>query len=257
MLFGRFKETVFTKRGSELGKKLNALEELKKEYPDNEDLDREYKLVSIGLKGEREIEDVLRNADIGMYVLHDIILQIDNIKTQIDYVIITPAYVYLIECKSLIGNIIIEEDGQFYKEIHSEDKLIRQSMSSPVKKAEMNKEILKRVLDRRKNVLRTSLLDESEEEVYDYYRSLVIMPKTNGILKLYLAPEDVKGKVVMSNDLIEYFKNDIKIVKMMDRSNLLSQKQMKEFSDDFLLMTLQNNRDYKKHYKDAFELGEK
>lgn len=58
-------------------------------------------LCELALKGEREIEFELENTNIGMYVLHDVNLEFKNLKAQIDYIIITPAKVYFVECKIL------------------------------------------------------------------------------------------------------------------------------------------------------------
>ena len=65
------------------------------------------KLCELGLKGEKEIEFELKNANIGMYVLHDINMKYEDLTAQIDYIIITPASMYFIECKNLVGNITV------------------------------------------------------------------------------------------------------------------------------------------------------
>jgi len=54
-----------------------------------------------------------------MYVLHDVTLEYDGNKSQIDYFLFTRGYFYLIECKNLIGNITVDNDGQFYREYTS------------------------------------------------------------------------------------------------------------------------------------------
>jgi len=255
MIFGRFKETVFTKRGSDLENKLVALEELKNKYPDNDALNEEYRMVSLGLKGEKEIEYELKDTDIGMYVLHDITIQIDDSKAHIDYIIITPAYIYLVECKNLVGDVIVDQNGQFSREFYIGDKKISRSMYSPVRQAEKHKEILKRIWERKKNALMRMVFDDDFD---DYHKSLVVMAKSEGTLKLHYAPDDIKGKVIRSDGLVEYLKNDIKIAKMMGKNGIGSQKQMKKISDEFLMMTVSsNNIDYKKHYIEAFELGRK
>ncbi len=112
-LFKKFNETIFYKNDSELEKQVTVLQKLNKEYPKNDIIANKLKICEIGLKGEKEIEFELKNANIGMYVLHDINLEYEELKAQIDYIVITPAYVYFIECKNLIGNITINNRGEF------------------------------------------------------------------------------------------------------------------------------------------------
>ena len=115
-LTNKFTETVFLKRGSELEEQIKALKTLLEKYPNNEALQNELRLCEVGLQGEKEIEFELSNANIGMYVLHDVNIEYQDLKAQIDYIIITPAYSYYIECKNLIGNVIIDSNGNFSRE---------------------------------------------------------------------------------------------------------------------------------------------
>ena len=109
----RFKETIFYKTNSDLEDKYNALCKLKKDYPNNEELSVELYIVKKGLDGENEISYELSKSNIGMYVLRDIKLKYEDLTAQIDYIVITPIYTYLIECKNLIGNITVNEKGDF------------------------------------------------------------------------------------------------------------------------------------------------
>ena len=103
----KFTDTIFYKKDSELEYQIEALKKVKESYPNNYAISKKLILAELGLKGEKEIEFELKNADIGMYVLHDINMQYKDIKAQIDYIIITPAKFYFVECKNLIGDIIV------------------------------------------------------------------------------------------------------------------------------------------------------
>ena len=111
----RFKDTVFMKEESDLQDKYNALIELNKEYPNNEEIQNELYIVKKGLDGENEIAYQLKKSSIGMYVLRDIKVKYEDLKSQIDYVIITPLYIYYVECKNLIGNITVTDKGDFIR----------------------------------------------------------------------------------------------------------------------------------------------
>ena len=75
-LFDNFTDTIFLKEDSDLQKRYDALDRLLKEYPNNEELKEEFFIVKKGIDGEKEIMYQLKNANLGLFVLHDIILLI-------------------------------------------------------------------------------------------------------------------------------------------------------------------------------------
>ena len=124
----RFKDTVFFKETSDLEDKYNALKKLNEEYPNNEELLSELFIVKKGLDGENEIAYQLKKSNIGMYVLRDVKLKYEDLKAQIDYVIITPIFTYYVECKNLIGNITVTDKGDFIREFTISGKKIKKGM---------------------------------------------------------------------------------------------------------------------------------
>ena len=124
-LFKKFTETIFYKKDSQLEEQISALKELQQEYPNNSKLNYKLKLCELGLIGENEIEFELKNANIGMYILHDVNLKYKDLTAQIDYIIITPGYTYFVECKNLIGNISVNNRGEFIREyIYNHKKIV-------------------------------------------------------------------------------------------------------------------------------------
>ena len=65
---------------------------------------------------KNEIAYQLKKANIGMFVLRDIKVKHEDLTAQIDYVIITPVYTYYVECKNLVGNITVNDKGDFIRE---------------------------------------------------------------------------------------------------------------------------------------------
>ena len=121
----RFKDTIFYKEDSNLQSKYDALKKLNEEYPNNEALLNELFLVKNGLYGENEISYQLKKSHIGMYVLRDIKMKYEDLKAQIDYIVITPVYIYYIECKNLVGNITVTDKGDFIREVTINGKKIK------------------------------------------------------------------------------------------------------------------------------------
>lgn len=244
-LFTKFTETVFLKQDSELEKRVEALKKLKEKYPNNQDIINDLQFAEAGLKGEKEIEFCLKNANIGMYVLHDINLEIDGLSAQIDYIVITPARYYLIECKNMIGNITIDNNGQFIREYIINGKKVKKAIESPLRQSERHRDVLLKIAyDNRKNAISKLLFDEKNFE--KYHKAIVVFANNSGILYNKYAPKEVKQKVIRSDELINYMKKDIAETPIDLRD---SQKKMEEYAKKLLGRHVEKEIDYESLYK--------
>lgn len=241
----KFEETIIFKSDCELEKQIKALNELNIKFPNNTRINKELRNCKAGLNGEREIEYELKNSNIGMYVLHDVNLNYNGDTAQIDYIVFTPAYTYFIECKSLIGNITVDDNGQFIREYNYDEKFYKESIYSPLTQAEKHIEIFKKIWKKQhKNEILIKLLKVNLD---NYYKPLVVITNKKSILNLDNAPNDVKKHIVRADSLVKYIKNDIK---MRDRDLLWSQKGM--YKNAYNLMYKYNRNittDYKEKYK--------
>lgn len=206
-LKNKFTETIFLKKGSELEEQIKVLKTLLEKYPNNENLQNELRLCEIGLQGEKEIEFELSNANIGMYVLHDVNMTYQDLKAQIDYIIITPAYTYFVECKKLIGNITIDSNGNFNREYFKGKKKIKEGMYSPLSQAQRHIEVYKKIWLSRNNTLMDKLFRRDNLDTWN--KPLVVMANSKNVLNMKYAPKDYKYKVIKSDSLVEYLKKDI------------------------------------------------
>ena len=71
-IFDRFRDTIFLKEDCELERRVQYLEKLKEQYPDNKNINEQLFMAQKGLIGEKEIVYQLQKSNIGMYVLHDV-----------------------------------------------------------------------------------------------------------------------------------------------------------------------------------------
>lgn len=241
-----FTETIFYKKDSELEYQIKAVENVLKKYPTDDRLKKKLKICKLGLQGEKEIEFELKNANIGMYVLHDINIEYEGKKAQIDYFIITPAKSYLIECKNLIGNITIDNKGNFIREYQYGRKKVKEGIYSPVTQAERHREIFKKIWKNRN----TSLLDKTirYKNLDKWYQPLVVLANSKNIINDKYAPKSIKDMVIKSDNLVKYIKNDIE---KTDKDLLGKQKDMHELA--YSLMENYNNdidRDYEKELEE-------
>lgn len=243
-LFKKFTETIFYKKDSQLEEQISALKELQQEYPNNSKLNYKLKLCELGLIGENEIEFELKNANIGMYILHDVNLKYKDLTAQIDYIIITPGYTYFVECKNLIGNISVNNRGEFIREYIYNHKKIVEGIYSPIRQAERHIEIFKKLLDENQTGIMYNLLNNVRQS---WFKPLVVLANSKNILKLQYAPKEIKSQIVRSDSLIDYIKKDIN---NLDKDYLSSQKYM----NDLAFKIMQNyNQDIEKDYKEDFQ----
>lgn len=243
-LFKKFTETIFYKKDSQLEEQISALKELQQEYPNNSKLNYKLKLCELGLIGENEIEFELKNANIGMYILHDVNLKYKDLIAQIDYIIITPGYTYFVECKNLIGNISVNNRGEFIREYIYNHKKIVEGIYSPIRQAERHIEIFKKLLDENQTGIMYNLLKNVRQS---WFKPLVVLANSKNILKLQYAPKEIKSQIVRSDSLIDYIKKDIN---NLDKDYLSSQKYM----NDLAFKIMQNyNQDIEKDYKEDFQ----
>lgn len=243
-LFKKFTETIFYKKDSQLEEQISALKELQQEYPNNSKLNYKLKLCELGLIGENEIEFELKNANIGMYILRDVNLNYKDLTAQIDYIIITPGYTYFVECKNLIGNISVNNRGEFTRKYIYNHKKIVEGIYSPIRQAERHIEIFKKLLDENQTGIMYNLFKNIRQS---WLKPLVVLANSKNILKLQYAPKAIKNQIVRSDSLVNYIKRDID---NLDKDYLSSQKYM----NDFAFRIMQNyNQDIEKDYKEEFQ----
>lgn len=227
-LFNRFTETVFLKEDSNLTRQIEDLKKIP-DFEKNKDILRDIKLLEIGLQGEKEIAFELKNANIGMYVLHDITIIHEDLKAQIDYIIITKGFTYLVECKNLIGNITVDNKGEFKREYEINGKKYKEAIYSPYTQAVRHKEILKKRWIKNNNKLKVFL----GESLFDKlrYRPLVVLANSKSLLNIKYAPKEMKDNIIRVDQLVRYINNDIQ---KYDSSLYDKQKDMFSLAQNFL-----------------------
>lgn len=252
LLFDTFKDTIFLKEDSTLEKQRDALNKLLKEYSNREDIVEELYLINKGIAGEKEIKYQLSKSNIGMYVLHDVNLQDADLKAQVDYIIITKVCAYFIECKNLVGNITINERGDFIREFVINSKKIKKGMYSPIRQVEAQRDVFRKIWESNIDgnvLLKTFKKYYGNKNFNDNYRVLVVTANNETILNTRYAPKDIKNKVIRSDALIRKIEEDIKY---SDRDLWMSKKEMESWANSLLSYNVSNDIDYYDYYKNKF-----
>lgn len=252
MIFDTFKDTIFIKEDSSLQKQYEALLKLQKEYPNNNTIAEELYIAKKGLEGEKEIQYQLSKSNLGLYVIHDLNIEYENLKAQIDYIVLSKAYCYFIECKNLVGNITINDRGEFIREYVIYNKKIKKGMYSPLRQVEAQRDVYKKIwnitLSQNKiiNSIKRAL---AENNFTDTHRTLVVVSNNDTILKTKYAPKEIKNKVIRADNLIRTIENDLK---KSDKDLWYSKSEMERWANNFLRLNVEKNIDYYEMYKQKY-----
>ena len=250
----RLKDTIFLKETSDLKGKYEALERLIKEYPDNEELKEELFIVKKGLEGENEIKYQLSKSNIGMYVLRDINIEYNGLKSQIDYIVITKAYIYFIECKNLIGNIIVNENGDFIREFNFYGKKIRKGMYSPIRQVDAQLDVYRKIWQNNTPDFWSRVIKKyNGDNLWNgTFKGYVVACNQETILNTKYAPSNIKARIMRSDNLIRKIEQD---VEECNHDLYLTEDQMKDGAERFLEINVDNIIDYYEEYKKKLVLN--
>lgn len=243
----RFKETIFLKEESTLQEEYDALKKLNEEYPNNKMIKQKLYTVKKGLEGENEIAYQLKKSNIGMYVLRDVKLKYKDLTAQIDYVIITPIFIYYVECKNLIGNITVTYKGEFVREYNVCGKKIRKGMYSPLRQVEAQREVVRKIWED----TNSSIIKLFASKNFNYYRRvLVVAANQDTILNTNRAPKDMKYKVLRADSLVRQMEYDIS---HRDKDEILESKNgMEKIAKSYLKICINENVNYYNYYMNKY-----
>lgn len=173
---------------------ISELEALKKQVEDEtviESIDRDIVLIKYGNDGERNVAYELKNSFIPMYIIHNLTIQYEDYKAQLDYVLVTSRFICILETKKLNGDITINNDGDFIRHFKNrQGKTVKkEGMYSPVSQNQRHVRILKELLMRNGIIRDTPVL------------SLVVIANPKSIINHKYAKREIKNQIVKYDQL--------------------------------------------------------
>lgn len=219
-----FNKPIFIKEFSKDNQILIDMEKLHLSNSNNELLKKDIKLLRYGIKGEEKVFFELKNADIGMFILHDIRLEYADKVAQFDFIVITGQCIYCIEVKNLVGDIAIDEEGNFNRLLKNKyGKIVStEGMYNPMTQNE-----------RHVNLLSAILKDNDLIKKYPI-KSLIVIANEKSIIYKNNAQKDIGSKITKIDKLVDFIKSeDIKMYKQNGSVNKLVSV-MKEISNFIL-----------------------
>lgn len=244
--FNKLDRPVFLKEESDVTdyiSRLKALQNVAKGAV-RKIIDREIKFASIGEYGENNIAFELKNSGMPMYILRDIHLESGDLTAQIDFIVVTRKMTFIIECKNLIGDIEIDNKGNFIRNYVFNGKRIREGIYSPITQNQRHLQVLKQILkDAKKSILAKTFFCKFFN---DFYKSIVVLANPKTLLNAKNAKKEIQEKVIRADQLIQYIKNVYSSSKEIQDND----KALKARAERLLKLHTPNKSDYAKKYQD-------
>jgi hypothetical protein len=216
----------------------HASGDLKKE------IDKQIKLAYYGELGEKNIIFELKNSGIDMCVLHDIYMEYGDMSAQIDFIIITRKVILVVECKNLIGNIEIDNSGNFIRNYELFGKKVKEGIYSPITQNERHLRVLKAVrMESIGNFISKHRFEAGFDEMY---KSIVVLANPKTYLNARFAKKEVKDRVIRADQLVAL----ITMLNNISMNKSLTEKEMIELGEFFLWQSAPRRSDYARKYEE-------
>lgn len=251
-LFHKQKEPVFLKESSDAKRQLEVLRKLEPQLTSEGKklLSQDIKKIEYGIAGEEQIAFELKSSHMPIYVLHDIYLECGELNAQIDYLVITRKLCFVLECKNLYGNIEITNSGDFIRTVDFGGRRKKEGIYSPITQNQRHMDLLKKAKVQSKGNIFLKLLTEKNFE--DTCKAIVVLANPKTILNAKYAKKEIKDKVIRSDQLIRYIRQQYNESKEAE----LSDEQLKKWAESFLKLHHDVQKDYTAKYKDYLQINE-
>ena len=244
-IFDKFRDEIILKEDCELERKVKYLEELKNKNPNNKNITQQLYMAQKGLEGENEIIYQLKKSNIGMFILHDVNLVYEDLKAQIDFIVITPWCCYFIECKNLIGNISVNEKGDFIREYSFKGHKVKKGLESPYRQVQAQRDVYKKIWLKLQGKLKSFLFERNFES---FHRVLVVAANGENILNTKYAPKEMKNNIIKADALIRKLEYDRD---RSDRDLWDNKKAMEQWANHFIKLNIEKEENFEIKLEDC------
>lgn len=251
-LFNDIGGPVFLKSGNSLEAQLGQLRSYRSKLNSEgrKILDRDIKFIEYGITGEKTIEFELKNLHIPCYVIHDLRLNYEGISSQIDYLVFTRKVCFVIECKNLFGDLEVNANGEFIRNMSYNGITTKEGIYSPITQAERHLDLMKSITVSNKSNKLMKLL--SNKFFNSSYESIVVLANPKSIIDLKNAPSSVKDRIIRADKLNNFISS---YYEKTDKPKL-SDLDLLDWSERYLHLDEPSNIDYFRKY-DRYLINEK
>jgi len=233
-------EVVMLKESNDAREYLQKLQNLlpKANGDVKEKIEKEITIVNAGIMGEDNILFELKNSGMNLVVLHDLYITTKSgLSAQIDFLVVAPKCIYIIECKNLFGNIEINNNGDFIRTINCGKKFYKEGIYSPITQNERHMTVLKEMRNENSNALIRVLKNVAFE---NYFKSVVVLANPKTVVNDKYAKKEVKNKVIRADQLIRFIKEQEQNSKELSSS----MKEMTACAQSYLNSNVEERPEY-------------
>lgn len=198
----KLKTPILVKEATE---SMQLIEKYKKEIKSTSDekqnkiLSEKIKLLELGLKGENSVLFELQNSFLPIHILHDVRMEHQDLKAQMDFVVLTRKFILVIEVKNYYGNILVNEKDEFIRQVYKGNKLtFQEGFYSPIRQVERQVEVFESYMRDMGAITRTPI------------KTVVVFTNNRTVINTKKASEHVKKKILRVDGLVEYIKQELK-----------------------------------------------
>ena len=233
------KEPQFIKEFSSENKNISNLQELLKKVSDEEtanNIKNKINRLYYGLMGEKNVAYELKNSHMPILILHNLYLEFNGLTAQIDFVVVSEKFILVIECKNLVGEIDINNKGEFTRIFKTSTGKVykKEGMYSPIVQNERHLELIKDILEN--EGFKRSKLDKAIEQIS-------VVANEKAIINDRFAKDEVKKRVIKHDQLIQ------KMKEISEKSSIsFTEETMYKISNILLKYNKEYSIDYSKMY---------
>ena len=175
-------------------------------------------LIKQGNIGEQNVHYEIKNSFIPMYALHDIVIEYEEYRAQLDFVLITSRFILILETKKLVGDIQINNQGEFIRTIKNRNGrfIKKEGMYSPISQNARHVRIVREMLIKEKMIKNLPVL------------SLVVIANPKSIIDFKYAPKELKDQIIKYDQLTVYLKKKMVNMAVVDLS-IVTMQNIAEF----------------------------
>ncbi len=201
-------------------------------------IEKEIAIVNAGIFGEDNILFELKNSGMNLVVLHDLYIKTKSgLSAQIDFLVVAPKCIYIIECKNLFGNIEINNNGDFIRTINYGKKYFKEGIYSPITQNERHLNVLKEMRTENSNALMRVFKNATFD---DFFKGVVVLANSKTVVNDKFAKKEVKNKVIRADQLIRFIKEN----EQNSKELASSLKEMIAYGQNYLNSNVEERPEY-------------
>lgn len=170
-------------------------------------IDIDIKIVQAGNSGEDSLLYELKNSHLPILIMRDLQLSFKGLDAQIDFIVLSPKAIYVLECKKMIGDIEVHSNGDFIRKFSYGRRTHKEGLYSPITQNQRHIDLLRDIFKaNQENIIVKVLLNN---EFNKLFHPFVVMANSNTVLNMKYAKKEVKEKIIRLDQLNRTIKDHL------------------------------------------------